>query len=88
MKELYYEITDNGYHIFDKNDSFFHIYQYEPYIPNKDMSYEENAKTQIYTLYLDEYVNKVMNKELDLSEVPEEYREEVESILSKIEEAK
>jgi hypothetical protein len=48
--ELYYEITENGYHIYDKNDSLFHVHQYEPYIPNKNLSYEENAIAQIAEL--------------------------------------
>lgn len=46
-KDLYYVIEENGYHIYDRNDSLFHIYQYEPFIPNKNLSYEENAKEQI-----------------------------------------
>lgn len=50
MKELYYELTDNGYHIYDKNDPLFHIHQYEPYIPNPSNSYEENAKAHIEAL--------------------------------------
>lgn len=45
--KLYYEIDGNGYHIYDEDDSLFHIHQYEPYIPNKNMSYEENAQSQI-----------------------------------------
>ena len=46
-KDLYYVIEDNGYHIYDRNNSLFHVHQYEPYIPNKNLSYEENAKAQI-----------------------------------------
>lgn len=49
-KELYYVVEENGYHIYDKNDSLFHIHQYEPYIPHKDKSYEENAQIQIEEL--------------------------------------
>lgn len=48
--DLYFEITENGYHIYDRNDSLFHIHQYEPYIPNKNLSYEENAIAQIAEL--------------------------------------
>ena len=51
VHDLYYEITDDGYHIYDRNDSMFHIHQYEPYIPNRNLSYEENAKAQIEELY-------------------------------------
>lgn len=49
-KDLYYEITDNGYHIYDRNDPLFHIHQYEPYIPDSTKSYEENAQAQIEEL--------------------------------------
>lgn len=48
--DLYYVIEENGYHIYDRNDSMFHIHQYEPYIPNKNLSYEENAQAQIAEL--------------------------------------
>ena len=54
--DLYYEITESGYHIYDRNDSLFHIYQYEPYIPNKNLSYEENAQAQIAKLMASEEV--------------------------------
>ena len=50
MKDLYYELTENGYHIYDRNDPLFHIHQYEPYIPDHSKSYEENAQTQIEEL--------------------------------------
>lgn len=53
MKDLYYELTDNGYHIYDRNDPLFHVYQYEPYIPEPSKSYEENAKLQIEELSKD-----------------------------------
>lgn len=46
-RDLYYVIEDNGYHIYDRNNSLFHVHQYEPFIPNKNLSYEENAKAQI-----------------------------------------
>ena len=48
--DLYFEITENGYHIFDRNDPMFHIHQYEPYIPDHNKSYEENAIAQIEEL--------------------------------------
>ena len=53
IKDLYYELTDNGYHIYDRNDPLFHVYQYEPYIPDPLKSYEENAKAQILELSKD-----------------------------------
>ena len=48
--DLYYEITEDGYHIYDRNDPLFHIHQYEPYIPDPAKSYEENAQAQIAEL--------------------------------------
>lgn len=50
MKDLYYELTSDGYHIYDRNDPLFHIHQYEPYIPDPSKSYEENAQAQIEEL--------------------------------------
>ena len=50
MRDLYYTIEENGYHIYDRNDPNYHIHQYEPYIPDHTKSYEENAQTQIEEL--------------------------------------
>lgn len=50
MQDLYYVIEENGYHIYDRNDPLFHIHQYEPYIPDKSKTYEENAQAQIEEL--------------------------------------
>lgn len=50
MKDLYYVIEENGYHIYDRNDEFFHVHQYEPFIPDHSKSYEENAQAQIEEL--------------------------------------
>ena len=50
MKDLYYVIEENGYHIYDRNDPNYHIHQYEPYIPDPTKSYEENAQAQIEEL--------------------------------------
>lgn len=44
-KEYTYEVTENGYFIFIDGEKVIH--QYEPFIPDKTKSYEENAKTQI-----------------------------------------
>ena len=46
-KDLYFEVVENGYHIYDRNDSLFHVFQYEPYIPDKTKTYSENAQLQI-----------------------------------------
>lgn len=53
--ELSYKIVENGYEIYRDNDPNYGssrpwITQYEPYIPNKELSYEENAKLQIEEL--------------------------------------
>lgn len=50
MKDLYYKVVENGYHIYDRNDALFHIHQYEPYIPHPEKTYEENAQLQIEEL--------------------------------------
>ena len=50
MRDLYYTIEENGYHIYDRNDPLYHIHQYEPYIPDPTKSYEENAQAQIEEL--------------------------------------
>lgn len=79
MKDLYCEITDNGYHIYDRNDELFHIHQYEPYIPNKSISYEENAQAQIHDIMVNDYIHLVINDDITLDDVPEEYYEEVKA---------
>ena len=48
-KQISYEVTDNGYKIF--LDGQLWIHQYEPYIPNPSISYEENAIAQIEEIY-------------------------------------
>ena len=47
-KQLSYEVTDNGYKIYLDGQQWIH--QYEPYIPNPSISYEENAIAQIEEL--------------------------------------
>ena len=47
-KTLSYEIVDNGYKIY-LGDKLW-ITQYEPFIPNPELSYEENALAQIEEL--------------------------------------
>ena len=55
MQDLYYVVTNNGYHIYDKNDETFQIHQYEPYIPDKEKSYEENAVAHIEKIIASNY---------------------------------
>ena len=47
-KELSYEVLEDGYKIYLDGGDFIH--QYEPYIPNPSISYEENAIAQIEEL--------------------------------------
>ena len=54
MKDLYYVIEENGYHIYDRIDPLYHVHQHEPYIPDHTKSYEENAKAQIAELEVEE----------------------------------
>ena len=48
-KQISYEVIDDGYKIY--SDGQLWIHQYEPYIPDKSKSYEENAIAQIEELY-------------------------------------
>lgn len=47
-KNYTYEITNDGYYILINGEKVIH--QYEPYIPDKSKSYEENAIAQIEEL--------------------------------------
>ena len=47
-KELSYEVLEDGYKIYLDGGDFIH--QYEPFIPNPKMTYEENAVAQIEEL--------------------------------------
>ena len=44
-KKVSYEILEDGYKIYLDGKEWIH--QYEPYIPNRELSYEENAIAQI-----------------------------------------
>lgn len=83
--KFYYELTENGYWIKDEDDELFKIHQYEPYIPDKSLSYEENAKKQMAEIATGRYAGMVQSGEVGIEEVPEEYRETVEQM---VEEAK
>lgn len=57
MENTYtYEVTENGYYIYINGKKVIH--QYEPYIPNPNLSYEENAKAQIEELKANEDAQK------------------------------
>lgn len=83
MRSLYYVVKDNGYHIYDHNDSGFHIHQYEPYIPDRTLTYEENAQAQIDRLIISYYVSAVINEEIDILDVSEQYRDAVDEIVNR-----
>lgn len=85
MKTLYYELTNDGYHIYDENDNLFHIHQYEPYIPNRELNYEENAKQQIHEIMVGEYAGLVYEGNMNFEDVPAEYQEEVQENIDAIE---
>ena len=48
-KQVSYEVTENGYKIYLDGQQWIH--QYEPYIPDKSKSYEENPIAQIDETY-------------------------------------
>ena len=72
--DLYYVIREDGYSIFDRNNPFFHIKQYDPYIPYRYLSYEENAKRQIILL-IEEH-NKMKEEPEKLKKLEELKRQE------------
>lgn len=81
MLNLYYELTNDGYHIYDRNDPLFHIHQYEPYIPDHGKTYEQNAQLQMHEIMLSVYVGAVISGEIAMVDVPEDYKAEVQAIV-------
>ena len=73
--KLTYKVREDGYDIFREGDPLYAdgrpwISQTEPLIPNKDLSYEENAKLQIeqLTKATEESVEEATTEE----EIPQE----------------
>ena len=68
-KQVSYEVTDNGYKIYLDGQQWIH--QYEPYIPNPSISYEENAIAQIEELVAmhENVKNEQMEKEQLIEQV-------------------
>lgn len=68
-KQISYEVTDNGYKIY--LDGQLWIHQYEPYIPNPSISYEENAIAQMEELVAmhENVKNEQMEKEQLIEQV-------------------
>jgi hypothetical protein len=54
--ELTYKVTEDGYFIYLNESPWIH--QYEPYIPNKKLTYEENAVAQIEGIVAEEEARK------------------------------
>ena len=64
MEKIYtYEVTENGYYILINGEKVIH--QYEPYIPNPNLSYEENAKAQIEELKASEQAQKEEKNDME-----------------------
>ena len=82
MKDLYYVVEENGYHIYDRNDGLLHVHQYEPYIPDKSKTYEENAQAQIHEYMVSNYASAVISGEITIDDVPEDYKAEGEEIVN------
>ena len=68
-KQVSYEVIDNGYKIY--LDGQLWIHQYEPYIPNPSISYEENAIAQMEELVAmhENAKNEQMEKEALIEQV-------------------
>ena len=82
MKDVYYVVEENGYHIYDRNDGLLHVHQYEPYIPDKSKTYEENAQAQIHEYMVSNYASAVISGEITIDDVPEDYKAEGEEIVN------
>ncbi len=83
-KNYTYEVTKDGYFILENGTKVRH--QYEPYIPNHNISYEENAKLQIKGMQINDYTTDIINKKITIEDVPEELQEEVKVSIKKYEE--
>lgn len=83
-KNYTYEVTENGYYI--SIDGKKVIHQYEPFIPDKNLSYEENAKKQIKEMQENDYAQQIINNEITIENVPEEMQENVNKIVKQYEE--
>lgn len=81
--KLYYQLTDDGYHIYDEEDPLFHVHQYEPYIPDPTKSYEQNAITQIDELTTaSAATNKFGLTDEQIAEIEQDYRDRLTAEVS------
>ena len=85
-KKVSYEVKENGYKIYLDGVEFIH--QYEPFIPNKELSYEENALAQIEELVAmhENAKNEQMEKEALMEQVKlqDEAINELASLVSEL----
>ena len=85
-KELSYELLEDGYKIYLDGGDFIH--QYEPFIPNPKMTYEENAVAQIMELVAmhENAKNEQIEKEALLEQVKlqDEAINELASLVSEL----
>lgn len=61
-KKVYYDILDIGYDIYLGSNLW--ITQHEPYIPDRDLTYEENAIAQIEDICHAQEENNTINEEV------------------------
>ena len=78
MMNLTYKVVENGYEIY--NEGRLWITQYEPYIPNPSLSYEENAKAQMAELLAPPAPSQEDEKVATLEEKVANMEEELASV--------
>lgn len=85
-KELSYEVLEDGYKIYLDGMDFIH--QYEPFIPNPKLTYEENALAQMEELVAmhENAKNEQMEKEALMEQVKlqDEAINELASLVSEL----
>lgn len=75
MFNLTYKIKENGYEIY--KDGVLWISQYEPYIPNPNLSYEENAIRQIEELNNNKAIVETIESRVVILEEQNNQQEEI-----------
>ena len=80
MFNLTYKIKENGYEIY--KDGVLWISQYEPYIPNPNLSYEENAIKQIEELNNNKAIVETIESRVVILEEQNNQQEEIIATLT------
>ena len=80
MFNLTYKIKENGYEIY--KDGVLWITQYEPCIPNPNLSYEENAIEQIEELNNNKAIDETIESRVAILEEQNNQQEEIIANLS------